>query len=126
MGKKILLVFVAVLCTLPMRGDDPPETKKEIPVKEIGTRPTVRDFSILPLQVYYDGMIHSINTVVISDMGMIEVIVTNLITGENWWDAFDSAFEPQSVLKISGTSGYYEVMYITQSGDVYVGEFLIE
>lgn len=126
MGKKNLLVFVAVLCTLPMRGDDPPETKKEIPIKEIGTRPTVRDFSILPLQVYYDGMMHSINTVVISDMGMIEVTVTNLMTGEKWWDTFDSGETFQVLLPISGASGYYEIEYITEFDSVYAGGFVIE
>ena len=32
----------------------------------------------------------------------------------------------QTLLPISGTPGYYEIEYVTESGDVYTGEFLIE
>ncbi len=129
MGKKfipIILVLAAMFCTLPMRGDNPPEFKKEIPIKKIGTQPTVRDLTILPLQVCYDGVMNSIHTVVTSDLDEVDLTVTNLMTGESWWTTFDSGETSQSLLPISGSPGYYEIEYITESGDVYVGEFLIE
>ena len=40
--------------------------------------------------------------------------------------SFDSSNEQQSFLQISGTPGYYEIEYITEPGDIYEGEFLIE
>ena len=76
--------------------------------------------------VFYDGMSSAIFTTVISDLGQIEMTVTNLSTGEAWSDSFDSGVIMQTLLPISGTPGYYEIEYVTESGDVYTGEFLIE
>ena len=49
--------------------------------------------------------------------------VTNLSTGEAWSDSFDSGVIMQTLLPISGTPGYYEIEFITESGDTYVGCF---
>ena len=43
-----------------------------------------------------------------------------------WYDSFDSALEPQTILPISGDPGVYEITYITESGNVYEGTFIIE
>lgn len=71
-------------------------------------------------------MFSSIYTTVYEDLGEVEVYVTNTSTGEFWMTSFDSSNEQQSFLQISGTPGCYEIEYITESGDVYEGEFLIE
>lgn len=129
MGKKfipIILVLAAMFCTLPMRGDSPSDAKVVISIRQVGKQPTVRDLTILPLQACYDGVMYSIHTVVTSDLGEVDLTVTNLMTGESWWTTFDSGETSQSLLPISGSPGYYEIEYITESGDVYVGEFLIE
>lgn len=60
------------------------------------------------------------------DLGEVELIVKNLVTGDSWNCSFDSATQTQSLLPISGSPGCYEIEYITESGDVYSGEFLIE
>lgn len=127
MSKKfipILLALAAILCTLPLRGDSPPEYKKEIPVKKIENSYLIK--SLNEITAHYLCAVNSIHTTVASDMGMIEMTVTNLSTGESWWDTFDSGEAPQSILPISGDPGYYKVEYITESGDIYTGEFLIE
>ena len=128
MGKKfipIILVLAAMFCTLPMRGDSPSDAKVVISIRQVGKQPTVRDLTILPLQVCYDGVMYSIHTVVTSDLGEVDLTVTNLMTGESWWTTFDSGETSQSLLPISGSPGDYEIEYITESGNVYVGEFLI-
>lgn len=76
----------------------------------------VRDLQVTISADYY-SMLSSIYTT---------VYVTNTSTGEFWMTSFDSSNEQQSFLQISGTPGYYEIEYITESGDVYEGEFLIE
>lgn len=76
----------------------------------------VRDLQVTISADYY-SMLSSIYTT---------VYVTNTSTGELWMTSFDSSNEQQSFLQISGTPGYYEIEYITESGDVYEGEFLIE
>ena len=85
-----------------------------------------RDLSLCVIEVYYFSMLSSIQTTVTSDLGQIEMTVTNLSTGEAWSDTFDSGAIMQILLPISGTPGCYEIEYVTESGDVYAGEFLIE
>lgn len=85
----------------------------------------VRDLQVTISADYY-SMLSSIYTTVYDDLGEVEVYVTNTSTGEFWMTSFDSSNEQQSFLQISGTPGYYEIEYITESGDVYEGEFLIE
>ena len=81
---------------------------------------------MFPIHALFNGMSSTIQTTVTSDLGEIEMTVTNLSTGEAWSDSFDSGVIMQTLLPISGTPGYYEIEYVTESGDVYAGEFLIE
>ena len=126
--RKILIFTMAFLLPFlapEMRADEEVQIKK-IPLW-LNDGPILRrDLIILPIESYYNGMIGSVCTSFVGDLGEVELIVTNTFTGESWNYLFDSASEPQSILPISGSSGYYEVEYITESGDVYVGEFIIE
>ena len=70
-------------------------------------------------------MMNSIVTTVFTDLGNVALTVTNCSTGSVWYDTFDSAQEPQTVLPISGEPGIYEIVYITESGAVYEGTFTI-
>lgn len=81
---------------------------------------------MFPIQALFNGMTSTIHTTVTSDLGEIEMTVTNLSTGEAWSDSFDSGVIMQTLLPISGTPGFYEIEYVTESGDVYAGEFIIE
>ena len=74
----------------------------------------------------YYSVLSGIHTITSVNLGEVEVLVTNTSTGEFWMTSFDSSNEQQSFLQISGTPGYYEIEYITESGDIYEGEFLIE
>ena len=121
-----LMVIVAICCAIPVWGDSSPSSQKKIPVKLIRTQPTTRELQFIPLQACYDGMSSAIYTTVTSDLGEIEMTVTNLSTGEVWSDTFDSGVIMQTLLPVSGAPGYYEIEYITESGDAYAGEFLIE
>lgn len=120
----ILLAFAAMFCTLPMRGDSPPDRSHEIPVKKLDKNNKIR--SLCDIQACYYGMLSAIHTTVATDLGEIEVIVTNCSTGEVWYDTFDSSLHTQHVLSISGTPGHYEVIYSVESGDLYEGTFVIE
>ena len=90
------------------------------------TKKVERTLFILPLESYYLGMLSSIQTTVTSDLGRIDMTVTNLMTGESWSDSFDSALTPQTYLPISGAPGLYEITYLTSFGDLYEGSFTIE
>ena len=109
---------------MPMRGDSPPEYPIEIPIKKPGSHDTVR--SLCEIQAYYNGMLSVVHTAITSNLGDVDVIVTNCSTGEFWEDSFDSSSVSQHLLPISSTSGRYEVVYTTENGDSYVGTFVIE
>ena len=119
----ILLALAPMFCEMPMRGDTPPDSL-EIPIKGNGSHDLIR--SLCEIQTYYYGMLSAVHTSVSSDLGDIDVTVTNCSTGESWEDTFDSSSISQHLLPISSTPGLYEVTYTTSSGDLYEGTFMIE
>ena len=70
-------------------------------------------------------MMNSVVTTVWSDLGEVVLTVTNCSTGNVWYDTFDSTQEPQTALALSGEPGIYEIVYITETGDIYEGTFTI-
>ena len=71
-------------------------------------------------------MVSCIHTNVSTDLGMVNMLVTNCSTGEVWSSVFDSGVQSHAVIQLSGTPGFYVISYIASSGDVYEGEFIIE
>ena len=70
-------------------------------------------------------MMNSLVTTVWSDLGDVNLTVTNCSTGNVWYDTFDSSLESQMMLTLSGEPGVYKIVYITYSGSVYEGTFAI-
>ena len=60
------------------------------------------------------------------DLGEVTLTVTNLSTGEIFYDTFDSVAATQSLTPISGSLGYYKVVYFAECGDIYNGSFTLE
>lgn len=121
---RLMMVFLLPFSALEMMADDNEQIKK-IPIWEEDGPILRRDLVQIPIASYAWILMASIYTCVIEDLGEIEIIVTNTSTGESWSNIFDSSIEPQSFLRISGATGYYEITYIIESGDVYYGEFTI-
>lgn len=122
----ITLALAAMFCTLPLLGENPPEKQKEIPIRQIVTKPIVRDLSCMPIRAYYDGMSSVIYTSFLSDLGIVEMTVTNLSTGEIWSGEFNSSITMQTALSVSGNLGCYTIVYVSESGDIYEGLLLLE
>lgn len=126
MTKKLITLIMAVLLPLSafqMSADE--KEARKIPIN-LGTQISFqRDFLRVPIESYYIGITNTVQTSVSSDLGMVEVTVTNLTTGETWSDTFDSAVSPH-FLQISGAPGLYEITYLTSFGDLYEGQFIIE
>lgn len=126
--KKLFVLLTALLLTLfafEMSADDE-NAKMKIPLElGPGTR-FGRSLTSETLECYYYGMTSTIQTLVSSDLGDVSLTVTNCSTGEVWYDFFDSSLEPQTYLPISGSEGIYEIVYITESGDIYEGGFTIQ
>ncbi len=126
MMKRLIIFLMAVL--LPLSAFEMSADEKEarkIPLRMGKTEKLSRDLVIEPIESYYLGMLSSIQTTVTSDLGRIDMTVTNLTTGETWSDTFNSAISPH-LLPISGAPGLYEITYLTSFGDLYEGTFTIE
>ena len=126
MTKKLITLIMAVLLPLSafQMSADEKEVRK-IPIN-LGTQISFqRDFLRVPIESYYIGITNTIQTLVTPDLGMVEMTVTNLTTGETWSDTFDSARSPH-FLQISGAPGLYEITYLSSFGDLYEGNFTIE
>lgn len=116
---------MAVLLPLSLFGmnDENEKVVMKIPLKfEQGTKIN-RNLQEEPIEAYYYGLMNIIITNVFSDLGEISLTVTNHSTGEVWYDIFDSGVQPQVVTPISGTPGWYEIVYTTAAGEVYEGSF---
>ena len=121
----LMMAFLLPFSALEMRADEEVQIKK-IPLwKDSGTDLS-RDLIINPIESNYYASRAHVSTSILRDLGVVVMTLTNLSTGEVWSDTFDSGVIMQTLLPISGTSGLYEIEYITESGDLYAGEFLIE
>lgn len=121
-----MFLFMALLLPLSaieMRADEE-KAEIKIPIHKSGGKLLGR--TLIEIDACYYGMMSCIQTSVCSDLGEVEVSVTNCSTGEMWYDTFDSGEESYTFLYISGSAGLYEITYTTESGDVYEGSFMIE
>lgn len=125
--RKFLLFLTALLMpvfALDMRADGEDAVMK-IPLKmDSGTN---LNRSLVPesVECHYFGMMNAVVTTVWSDLGEVVLTVTNCSTGNVWYETFDSAQESQTALALSGEPGIYEIVYITETGDIYEGTFTI-
>lgn len=119
---KKFMVFMALI--LPLFAFEMSADEKEAkPIPLTQGRLTKLDRSIveIPIEAYYIGTTSSIQTAVSSDLGTVEIVVTNLATSKSWSDIFDSGLSPWHELQISSDSGNYEIIYVTESGDLFQG-----
>lgn len=124
---RIIIIMMALLLSLSafeMSADNEKAAKK-IPLELKQHGKMNRSLIQEPIISYYYGMMTAIQTSVTSDLGVVDVMVTNSSTGESWYDSFDSSEEPQTILQISGEAGLYEITYTTEAGDIYEGTFTV-
>ena len=131
MKLKFLLMTLVVFLPLSsfVMNADEQKNKQEIPLHQThdsGPGHDIRSLIQLPIECHYFGIMNTIVTTVQSDLGDVLITVTNCSTGNVWYDSFDSAQEPQTMLPISGDPGVYEITYITESGNIYEGTFIID
>lgn len=121
----LMMAFLLPVSALEMRADEKVQIKI-IPLWKDRHPDLSRDVVVNPIESNYYVSIDSVGTTVLRNLGYVELIVTDTSTGESWSCIFDSATQSQAFLPISGSPGYYEIEYTTESGDVYSGELLIE
>ncbi len=118
------MALLLPLFVFEMSADE--KEAKPIPLSQGSVIVLERAVVQIPIEAYYEGITFSIQTAVSSDLGAVEIVVTNLATGESRSDIFDSGLSPWHELQISGDSGNYEILYVTETGDFYYGYFAVE
>ena len=119
-----MLAFLLPLSAFEMSADDE-NAKIKIPLEVVGGTKLNRTLQEEKISCHYYDMMTAIMTVFSTDLGSVTLTVTNTSTGEVWYDMFDSGSELQTVLPISASDGIYEIVYITETGDIYEGSFTI-
>ena len=119
----LMMAFLLPLSALDMSADEKEQILK-IPLLKTDGSYLRRDLVVIPIESYYYASMGCIITSAY-DYGEVIVSIYNTSTGESWGYIVDSNIESQSFLQISGNPGYYEVEYILESGETYVGSFVI-
>ena len=125
--KKLFVFFMALLLplfALKMSADDENAIIK-IPLEAQQKTKLNRSLIDEPITCHYYGMMTSIVTTISTNQGNISLTITNLSTGEVWYETVNSATTTQAILPISGSMGLYEIVYTTESGDIYEGSLTI-
>ena len=126
--KKIVFFLSALLLpffAFEMSADEEPAVMK-IPLEILPGNNLTRNFTEENLECYYCGGMSAISTTFFDDLGTVQLTIFNTSTGEVWCDTFDSGTLPQFATSISGTPGYYDVVYVAESGVIYKGTFIIQ
>ena len=128
MKKKIILLLLAALLPLSVfqLNADEKKTKHGIPLNPVKDyQDNNRSLIQLPIESCYMGMMNLIQSTFSRDLGEVVLEVINTSTGEIICETFDSGVTPQTLLPISGDSGYYIITYTTESGDIYEGTLVL-
>lgn len=122
----ILLMQLLLLLSVFEMSADEKEPVIKIPLKS-NVRPRLeRTLEFYSIEAYYYGALGGIQSVVRENLGEVCLSVTNSSTGESWTVSFNVVCGDQSFTPISGSPGYYIIEYITESGDIYEGSFILE
>lgn len=125
--KRLCILLTALLLPLFAFGMIAEDEKAimKIPLSLEPGKILSRDVSPESIICHYYGMMDAVVTTFCSDLGEVNLTVTNVTTGEVWSEILDSAQYPQPSLAVSGSEGFYEITYITESGNIYEGTFTI-
>ena len=125
MNKLISLLLAVTLPFFAFEMNAEEMEVKQIPLERRADKRLERTIFIISVESYYNGMLSAVITTFPEDVGEVTLVVTNFSTGEVFSDCLDSGAVTQSLTLISGSPGYYQVLYLTEGGDVYEGYFEI-
>lgn len=121
--KKFTLFILSLFASTFVFADNPttPPTLPQIPIDPSNPKPIPSPLT-LDADIdasYYDGVLTLMFNV---DLGDADITVTNLSTGDIWWDSVSGV--GATAIMLSGDEGYYEVHITTDRGE-YSGAFTL-
>lgn len=132
MMKKIVLLF---LLLIPFSLFAEPEwistsvsDEEDVIEIDISYTPPVtgpkRTPSLIPIDASYHSLLSFIEVVFLSDIGDVDIVITNLSSGTEINYNVSSSIGSAN-LPIVQTTGYYSITFTSSGGNMYVGYFLI-
>lgn len=124
--KKFLLIIVALLISIWSLAITASNRTLIIIAKSTSST-TIRPNSLdsIPFYCTYESSDGIVWIDFMENVGRVSITVSNLSSGETVYDIADS-FEGSVMLHTYGKSGYYTLQIMTESGDVYEGEFTVD
>ena len=125
--KKVFLIFLSLLFSLPNFISIAEEAKKEnLPIvigrtEDRPNHPRTPDYDSDIMAYYQDGVVY---LQFAYDMGEVEITVTNETTGEMWQQTEDSAFGFVTIPTSTNVGNYY-ITIVTDDGSYYSGNFTL-
>ena len=121
--KKFTLFILSLFASTFVFADNPttPPTLTQIPIEPSDPTPVPKPLTLdADIEAsYYDGVLTLMFNV---DLGDADITVTNLSTGDIWWDSVSGV--GATAIMLSGDEGYYEVHISTDRGE-YSGAFTL-
>lgn len=123
----LFLAFSGSIC-LPAIADDSDGKKEGIVIvskKPYEDKNVFRAPAFIPIAAEYSYRYASIYVYFAYEVGVVNVEISNLNTGETVSETIDSGFDSH-VIPISGSPGAYCLSFVLESGSEYYGEFEIK
>lgn len=123
--KKVFLIFLSLLFSLPNFISIAEEAKKEnLPIvigrtEDRPNHPRTPDYDSDIMAYYQDGVVY---LQFAYDMGEVEITVTNQSTGEQWQQTEDTTFG-SALITTSTSAGNYYITIVTPDDCYYTGDF---
>ena len=123
--KRIIIILASILMSLAFgslnaTSDEGVVVVTILPASHVGT--TVPNRSLPPIEAYYSSCISSVIVSFTNNIGDVDVVLTNLFTGESYEGSIN-AYGMPVLIPISGTEGVYTINFTLENGDEYIGEF---
>ena len=119
----LLVLFISFTLSAALPPDDGTVIIIK-PASESETTAPNRSSEAIPISAYFDGFTSTVFVAFSSNLGEVEMVIVNLLTGETQYEEIDAYLAP-AVIPISGTEGMYSIVFTLLDGTEYMGEFEI-
>lgn len=126
--KKIVLVLL-LFCLTITKSWSAEEDPQYIPITVLDstqeTGRTHRSMMFIPMEAYYDANTSSVYVQFMQDIGIVDIIISNMCSG-NYTEYKTASSMGVASFSTSGDEGDYSIVFLLSNGVSYEGVFVID